>query len=372
MSPEDSRYLQSHFDVGKACQQLRGDPELLPETWGPETSSAVLKWLVPGNTYVFQVMAFNAAGEGEWSEASMPFLMPERPDGLGMEGDDQEAPAKEEPEADEADSRLKQMKEQVHSIPAMRHRLGGWVALLLTLVLGLFGCFIGPAPALPKRNPLSVARWAETAENDGKSYSSYENHPWVLKCTSKDDSSSLQFAKKLDAQLRHYGRAALDCQGAAAVSKGIRTARQVHDWIRPLLEQLNASLAFYPELLRKEDGPARVSTRIHVRPIHVSNDATAETVLTAPAADDKISGLAVAVKDQFLKNQKARVLGAGAERVNRIIKGQIRANSYLQNSMDGEVKHIWGVGSLFTSEGSKPELGPMTSLAVDFVQGPKP
>ena len=73
--------------------------------------------------------------------------------------------------------------EQIHSIPAMRHRLGGWVALL-TLVLGLFGCFIGPAPALPKRNPLSVARWAETAENDGRFYSSYENHPWVLNCTS--------------------------------------------------------------------------------------------------------------------------------------------------------------------------------------------
>ena len=30
--------------------------------------------------------------------------------------------------------------------------------------------------------------------------------------------------------------------------------------------------------------------------------------LTAPAADDKISGLAVAVQDQFLKNQKARNL----------------------------------------------------------------
>lgn len=73
--------------------------------------------------------------------------------------------------------------EQIHSIPAMRHRLGGWVALL-TLVLGLFGCFIGPAPKLPKRNPRSVARWAETAENDGRFYSSYENHPWVLNCSS--------------------------------------------------------------------------------------------------------------------------------------------------------------------------------------------
>lgn len=58
----------------------------------------------------------------------------------------------------------------------------------------------------------------------------------IMGCWGKDDSSSLQFAKKLDAQLRQYGRAALDCQGAGAVSKGIRTARQVHDWIRPLLD----------------------------------------------------------------------------------------------------------------------------------------
>eukprot|EP00435_Cladocopium_sp_Y103_P066143 s934_g28.t1 len=145
MSPEDSRasadsfcllvrYLQSHFDVGKACYQLKGEPEVLPDSWGPETSSAgslrwevvpcqdetgrgvdvifaaffeaVLKWLIPGNTYVFEVMAFNIAGEGDWSEASMPFLMPERPDGLGMEGEEEEVEATEP----EADSRLKQMK----------------------------------------------------------------------------------------------------------------------------------------------------------------------------------------------------------------------------------------------------------------------
>ena len=74
------------------------------------------------------------------------------------------------------------VSEQIHSIPAMGRRLGGWVALL-ALVLGLFGCFTGPALKLPKPNPRSVARWAETAENDNTFSSSYEEHPWVIVCT---------------------------------------------------------------------------------------------------------------------------------------------------------------------------------------------
>eukprot|EP00913_Durusdinium_trenchii_P000234 g215.t1 len=76
VSQEDSRFLEEHYDVGKACRQMKGEPEVLPETWGPEQSSAVLKWLVPGNTYVFQAMAFNSVGDGEWSAARWWIWLP--------------------------------------------------------------------------------------------------------------------------------------------------------------------------------------------------------------------------------------------------------------------------------------------------------
>ncbi|CAJ1351866.1 unnamed protein product, partial [Effrenium voratum] len=102
-SPEGCRHLENHHEVGLGCRELLGEPELLSESYSPDASSAVLKWLVPGHTYVFQALAFNAAGDGAWSEASRPFLMPERPDGLGMELED-------EAEAPELDSRLSQFR----------------------------------------------------------------------------------------------------------------------------------------------------------------------------------------------------------------------------------------------------------------------
>lgn len=257
----------------------------------------------------------------------------------------------------------------------MRRRLGGWVALL-ALVLGLFRCFTGPAPKLPKANPRSVARWAETAE-DSKFYSGYEKHPWVLVCTAKENNNTanLQLAKALDAQLHKHGRAAIDCIGPQAVARGLRTVRKVQEWVQPLLEPLNADLAFYPELLCKEDEEnIKFSTRIHLRPIHVSNEATPETAFKAPADDNKISALATAVKEQVLKTKKVRVLGIGAACVNRIIKGQMRANSFLQDSTEGEVKHLWGFSSVAEDEAIEKvsESGPLRSVAFDFVQGPEP
>ncbi|CAE7767412.1 unnamed protein product, partial [Symbiodinium sp. CCMP2456] len=109
LSQEDCRYVQMHHDIGLACREVTGKgPELLDDIWGPDSSSAVLKWLIPGNTYVFQVMAFNVSGEGDWSEASRPFIMPERPDGLGMESEEEEQVP--EPPDEGVDPRLASMK----------------------------------------------------------------------------------------------------------------------------------------------------------------------------------------------------------------------------------------------------------------------
>lgn len=63
------------------------------ETWSAETSQATLKWLQSGLAYVFEVSAFNDAGEGDWSYASEPFLMPRKPDELNGPGFAASAPA---------------------------------------------------------------------------------------------------------------------------------------------------------------------------------------------------------------------------------------------------------------------------------------
>eukprot|EP00439_Symbiodinium_sp_Y106_P038801 s1129_g4.t1 len=95
-------------DLPVAGYRLRYWSIISQEDCRHSACKAVLKWLIPGNTYVFQVMAFNVSGEGDWSEASQPFIMPERPDGLGMEFEEEEqAP---EPPDEGVDPRLASMK----------------------------------------------------------------------------------------------------------------------------------------------------------------------------------------------------------------------------------------------------------------------
>eukprot|EP00930_Biecheleria_cincta_P048603 TRINITY_DN3388_c0_g3_i1.p1 TRINITY_DN3388_c0_g3~~TRINITY_DN3388_c0_g3_i1.p1 ORF type:complete len:2312 (-),score=361.26 TRINITY_DN3388_c0_g3_i1:366-7250(-) len=85
VSQEDTAKLQTSDDILSALNNITGvAPQLLEESWGPDASQAVLKWLAPGTTYVFQVAAFNSAGNGTWSEPSQPFSMPERADGLDV------------------------------------------------------------------------------------------------------------------------------------------------------------------------------------------------------------------------------------------------------------------------------------------------
>lgn len=46
------------------------------DIWPPDAYQACLKWLKGGLTYIFQVQAFNDAGDGDWSDSGEPFLMP--------------------------------------------------------------------------------------------------------------------------------------------------------------------------------------------------------------------------------------------------------------------------------------------------------
>lgn len=85
VSEEDTAKLQTSDDMLSTLNAIPGVvPQQLEESWGPDANQAVLKWLAPGTTYVFQVSAFNSAGNGDWSEPSQPFVMPERTDGLDV------------------------------------------------------------------------------------------------------------------------------------------------------------------------------------------------------------------------------------------------------------------------------------------------
>lgn len=46
------------------------------QTWPHDANHATLTWLTGGKEYVFEVAAFNATGQGPWSDASEPYLMP--------------------------------------------------------------------------------------------------------------------------------------------------------------------------------------------------------------------------------------------------------------------------------------------------------
>jgi len=56
--------------------KLIGEFVLVDNEWPPETHQATIKWLKGGHHYVFEVVAFNDTGEGDWSDPSEPFEMP--------------------------------------------------------------------------------------------------------------------------------------------------------------------------------------------------------------------------------------------------------------------------------------------------------
>lgn len=65
------RYLCRAPDLEEAVEH-----QVCEQTWSKDEDHAVLKWLVGGQEYTFEVCAFNSAGDGPWSEPSEPFVMP--------------------------------------------------------------------------------------------------------------------------------------------------------------------------------------------------------------------------------------------------------------------------------------------------------
>lgn len=63
---------------GSVCVSLAEETEriVIEQTWTYEDKQAVLNWLAHGCEYVFEVLAFNAGGDGPWSDTSDAFFMP--------------------------------------------------------------------------------------------------------------------------------------------------------------------------------------------------------------------------------------------------------------------------------------------------------
>ena len=257
-----------------------------------------------------------------------------------------------------------------------KSRPTGPVFLALLLALATAGTRLTPTLGLTFVQPLRRAQvgvthlHATAADEASEAVEvSYANHE-------KTDSSvvvgkeslPLNVSKAASIRLRTFGKTEVDCQGEGPVFIGLRVATNLRRWHTAFCRRLNGDVAVRPEMLKRDDGG--MVMRLHVAPVTLPQEADGpHELLKAPADDEKISPLSVALLSLTLDQKKAvRVQGVGKASVNRIMKAISRANqARLRQSPDGDV--LWGLPDNVKFEGTKGVMGAASSL--DIVLAPQ-
>eukprot|EP00438_Fugacium_kawagutii_P032810 Skav214743 [mRNA] locus=scaffold983:75259:75858:- [translate_table: standard] len=175
------------------------------------------------------------------------------------------------------------------------------------------------------------------------------------------------------------GQMYIDSIGAEGNQQSLRTVRKVEGNMRKILKNFDASIGFYPEQIKNSTDST--FTRIHVRPV-VSKvkPVDGQDVLLAPSTDEKISRLSTALKSRVLDDGLSQVEGCGAASLNRIIKGLIRANSFIEKESKEqnmervylwqkmERVYLWAVPGEVQRESDSEK--PSVPMHFDVIKGP--